>query len=288
MLARRLSEPGQAWLATALQEIGGGASAQRLASLISMASRHAPRGDLDPTAAEREEAARLLLGWDPERWSTLEALRVRLLLAHPNQEGDGFSADLEECFRFADGGELTALYRSLAHFPRGERFVWRAGEGCRTNMRTVFEATACDTPYPATNFDDTSWRQLVIKAVFIEAPLWRVHGLDGRLSEELARMALDLADERRSAGRMVQPELWLCLGRHGGPRGREALENEIQSEEPLSRRAAALALARAGEEERLRKSCSAESDPNVRDTIESAIAGRCDQSAFAIFETLRN
>jgi hypothetical protein len=43
-----------------------------------------------------------------------------------------------------------------------------------------------------------------------------VHGLDERLSGELARMALDLADERRSAGRPVNPLLWLCLGAHGG------------------------------------------------------------------------
>ena len=257
---------------------------QRWASLFSMASRHAPRGGLEPTETERAEASRLVPGWNPERWTTLEALRVRLVLTHPDLEGDGFPADLEECFRFADGGELTALYRSLGHLPKGERFVWRAGEGCRTNMRTVFEATACDTPYPAKYFDDVAWRQLVIKAVFVEAPLWRVWGLDGRLSEELARMALDLADERRSAGRKVHPELWLCLGRHGGPRGRRALEHELRNDEPMSRRAAALALARAGEGERLRQSYNAESDPGVRETIERALAGRCDQSTFAVFE----
>ena len=57
-------------------------------------------------------------------------------------------------------------------------------------MLTVFEANACDTPYPATHLDDLAWRQLVIKALFVGAPLWRVYGLDKRLDAELARMAM--------------------------------------------------------------------------------------------------
>lgn len=288
MLGRRLSASGAVWLASTRKEIEAGASGERLASLLSMASRHAPRGALAPTGEERAEAARALAGWNPERWSTLEALRVCLLVSHPGTSDDGFGGVLEECFRYADGGELTALYRSLAHLPSGERFVWRAGEGCRTNMRTVFEATACDTPYPARHFDDAAWRQLVIKAVFIEAPLWRVYGLDQRLSPELARMALDLADERRSAGRVVPPELWLCTGAEGGPRALSALQTEIQGEHLPSRRAAALALGRAGQHDRLRELLDGETDDAMRDTIESAIAGRCDQSAFAIFETGRD
>ena len=52
----------------------------------------------------------------------------------------------------------------------------------------------------------------LLKALFVGAPLWRVYGLDKRIDAELARMALDLADERCSAHREVQPELWLCLG----------------------------------------------------------------------------
>ncbi len=285
LLERRLAGAGRAWLQTALADIANGAAAERLASLISMASRHAPRGDLDPSAAERNDAQRLLPGWNPERWTTLEALRARLVLNHPDIDGASFSAVLEECFRYADGGELTALYRVLGHLPAGERFAWRAAEGCRTNMRTVFEATACDTPYPAQYFDDVAWHQLVIKAVFIEAPLWRVYGLDRRLSPELARMALDLADERRSAGRAVQPELWLCLGTHGGQRALDALDHEMSRADRRSRLAAALALGRAGADDRARALLGGESDPGVKATLESALAGRCDQSAFAIFET---
>lgn len=284
MLGARLSDDGARWLRAACEELGAGVPADRMASLLSMASRRVPRGALEPAAHEIDAAGRALGGWNPERWTTLDAVRVRLLLSHPEVGGGAFEDALEECFRFADAGELVALYRALAHLPKGERFVWRAGEGCRTNMRNVFEAVACDTPYPARYLDDVAWRQLVIKAVFIEAPLWRVHDLDRRLSPELARMALDLADERRSAGRPIQPELWLCVGPHGGARGMRAMEHEISRDDPRARRAAALALGRAGASDRLRKFAAGESDPAVQGTIESAIAGRCDQTAFAALE----
>ncbi|MBM4265024.1 MAG: hypothetical protein FJ144_00190 [Deltaproteobacteria bacterium] len=281
MLERRLRPEALEWLRRSDREIDAGASAMRLASLLSQASRHAPRGLLEPTAEEKQQAADGLPGWNPERWTTLEALRVRLLVAHPDPAGDAFPEALEECFRYADQGELQALYRALAHLPGGERFAWRAGEGCRTNLKTVFEATACDTPYPAHFFDEVAWRQLVIKAVFIEAPLWRVYGLDRRLSPEMARMALDLADERRSAGRPIPHELWLCLGVHAGDRGLAALEHELGVPDPRARRAAVLALARAGATDRLRDLAEKETDPDALRSLADARAGRCDQTAFA-------
>lgn len=288
LLATRLDSTGADWCRVTLGEIASGVSASRLASLLSMASRYAPRGDLEPTGEERLRAGGLLPGWSPERWAILETVRVRLVLAAPNLVGPEFPGVLEECFRYADAGELSALYRSLAHLPGGERFVWRAGEGCRTNMRPVFEATACDTPYPATYFDDLAWGQLVIKAVFVGAPLWRVHGLDQRLSPDLARMALDLADERRSAGRDVPPELWLALGPHGGERGRTALLHESTVADPRLRMAAALALGRMGDRSSLDAWRERETDETVRTRIEAALAGRCGQEEFAIFDAGRD
>lgn len=280
LVVERLSAAARTWFAGAVGEVAGGASDARFCALFSMASRHAGSGALEPDAGVLAAADGLVAGWNLERWTRLEALRVALLLASPGLEGDAGPRRVEELFRYADEGELCALERSLALLPGPERFAWRAGEGCRSNMRSVFEAAALDTPFPLRHFDDVAWNQAVIKCLFVGAPLWRLYGLDERLSPELARMALDLADERRSAGRPVPHELWLCLGRHGGERGRRALEQELHpGASPRVRAAVAVAFARAGDSARP-ESFEEDPDPLVRAALEHVRAGETASSTF--------
>lgn len=244
-LGERLSEGARAFLATAREEIAAGVERRRLGMLLGLASRHArDRSALAPSPEELAAAASLVPGWLPERWGQLEALRVALLLTIPDD------ADLESTIEFlfsrADEGESRALFRALGLASDPGRFLWRLQDGCRTNIVPVFEAIACDTPFPARGFDDVAWRQLCIKAVFIGAPLWRVQGLDGRLDGELARMALDLVEERRSAGRAIPADLWLCVGEFDQDRSLPALRTELREGDAEARAAALLALGRAG------------------------------------------
>jgi hypothetical protein len=224
LLEPRLAAPARAWLAAAAEEIARGAADERFGALLSAASRHARREPLAPNDDGRARAAALtderdgFGGVELERWTLLEALRVRLVLARRDLAQPGAMQALESAFRFADEGELCALYRSLALLPDGRRFAWRAGEGCRSNMRSVFEAAACDTPYPARCFDELAFNQCALKAVFVGAPAGRILGLSRRLNPELTRMARDFADERRSAGRPVPADLALLLGPERGGR----------------------------------------------------------------------
>lgn len=282
MLAARLAPVGARWLRGAEAEIAAGVDDTRFGALISLASRHCRGGDLAPTGAELASAAEVMEGWDPSFWTRLEAARVDLVLSRPDLDQDSGARAVEEAFRYADVGELCALYRSLAFLPLGERFLLRAREGLRSNMTAVFVASACDGPYPFLHLDELGWNQMVVKALFVGAPLWRVFGLDRRLSEELARMALDLADERRSAGRPVPHELWLCLGTHGGARARQALERELDPANPdaRGRLAAVLGLARAGCVDRLRELQDQERDADVVAVLRQALAGEVSQRAF--------
>lgn len=286
-LDARLSPGALQFLKSATAEIADRPANARFCALVSLASRHARRRPLALAPGELEAAARLLPGWSPERWNLLETLRVVLVLARNDLASDGVVVALEEAFRYADEGELCALYRSLALLPGGERFAWRAGEGCRSNMRSVFEAAALDTPYPARHFDALAWNQCVIKALFVGAPLWRLFGLDERLSPELTRMALDLADERRSAGRPVPHELWLCLGKSGGARGLDALERELLPSNPhvAGRCGAVLAFARAGDTGRLARLEAEEEDPRVRAILARARAGETAATTFRHIES---
>lgn len=246
MLARRLDAEGRGWLERALEELARGVDRERFGALLSLASRHARRGPLAPEHAERAALQYAAEGLDCERWTVLEALRVRLAVAHRDRGSQAFVDALEHAFRFADEGELCALYRSLALHPAPERFAWRGGEGCRSNMRSVFEAAACDTPFPARCFDEVAFRQAVLKAIFVGAPVERIQGLARRRDDELARMALDLADERRSAGRPVPAGLWHAVDRFGGARAIESLEREAADAgaDPTGRAAARALLER--------------------------------------------
>lgn len=280
-LARRLDEAPLAWFDETTAAVAAGVPDARFASLISMASRHARRRHAGIDDDECAAASSLVDGWNPERWSVLDLVRVGLVLAREDLEEESGPRAVLGAIKYGDLGELVALYRSVCLLPRSDDYLWQAGEGCRSNMNEVFEGIACDNPYPVRNFDDIAWRSLVIKALFIGAPLWRVQGLDGRLSEELAYVALDLCEERRSAGRDIRPELWLCVGVFGGARALASLEHELEHGPAEGRRGAALGLARAGQSDRLAAWHEKEADPDVRKTMELALEGRCTQSEFA-------
>jgi hypothetical protein len=281
-LARTLPSASQQWLQGAQRQVAAGMAPADFAGLIALASRYIPRrAALGLDAAARSQAFETLEGWNPERWTLLEAARVRLVLARADLEAPSSVEALETTFAYADIGELCALYKSLCLLPGPKRWVWRAGEGCRSSMRAVFEAVACDSPFPVQHFDDLAWRQMVIKALFVEAPLWRVYGLDRRLDTELARMALDLAEERRSAGRPIQPELWLVLGRHGGARGLALLQQELEQGPHAGRAAAALGLARAGELAPVLAAHAKETHSSVKGVMEQALKGSLAPAAFA-------
>jgi hypothetical protein len=110
-------------------------------------------------------------------------------------------------------------------------------------MRPIFEAVAHRNPYPVEEFDENSWNQLVLKAVFVESKLDRIQGLDARANPRLMRMLCNFAHERWAAGRSVSPELWRCVGPHADFDAVSDLSKVLNTGSDLERKAAALALA---------------------------------------------
>jgi hypothetical protein len=111
------------------------------------------------------------------------------------------------CFFRGDNRERTAVLRALPLLPEPERFVPLAVEACRTNVQTVFEAIACDNTFPARHFAEQSFNQMVLKALFNQAPVMRIEALETRITPELVRMVEAYASERRAAGRPVPDDL---------------------------------------------------------------------------------
>jgi hypothetical protein len=110
--------------------------------------------------------------------------------------------------------ERQAVLRVLAGLPDPARFVELAVDACRSNMQSVFEALARDNAYPARYFADPAYFQMVLKALFVGAPLAHVVGLAERTTPELVRMVEAYASERRAAGRPVPPDVALIRSLH--------------------------------------------------------------------------
>jgi hypothetical protein len=152
----------------------------------------------------------------PEVWSLPDLARAALLCAAaaavPETEHVAIAT---EVFRKGDNAERVALLRALSLLPAPERFVALAVEACRTHVLDVFAAIACDNPLPAALFPELHFNQLVIKALFLELPLERVHGWRGRTNSELLRIAGDYEAERRAAGRVVPADIALIKASWG-------------------------------------------------------------------------
>jgi hypothetical protein len=134
-----------------------------------------------------------------------ELWRVALLVAAaPRADLATLVAD---GFRGGDTDERRAVLRALPLLPDPSRFAPLAADACRTSVRPIFEAIACENPYPVRHLAALHFEQMVLKATFLDVPLARIFGLEGRLTPELRRMARDYADERRAAGRPVSSDL---------------------------------------------------------------------------------
>jgi hypothetical protein len=178
------------------------------------ASRKCGAGALALTRKEADELARSDRLWLFGGAPLDEAARVALLLDADTRLGEAEMLDLAtDCFRRGDNGERRAVLRSLAVLTDPARYVDLAAQACRSHVQTVFEALACENPFPASFFPELNFNQMVLKALFTGVALDRVMGLDTRLTSELSRMANDYADERRAAGRTVPQDIGRLLAK---------------------------------------------------------------------------
>ncbi|MEX0593247.1 MAG: EboA domain-containing protein [Balneolaceae bacterium] len=216
--------------------------------------REAPRKSLSLNETALREANVLIEGWQPDRWGLDEVARSRLLISLSKRGESFFFEILDKLFESSDMREAETLYRCLPILPWPDKLTSRASEGVRSNITTVYQAIAHHNPYPAAWLDENAWNHLVLKALFIEVPLYRIQGLENRRNEKLFRMVIDLAHERWAAGRTVSPEMW-CLA---SPWIHEDHEQEwtrlLESDDKLDREA-------------LRNICMESSDKEVKNLL---------------------
>ena len=243
-LAARLPESAVAWLATGIERCRADIADRDLFLLMSLVSRRVGKEPLALTDAELRAASLSRPGWDPRDWTLDQSVRVYLFCAS-TPDGTRMSGRLDRLCSAGDIGELVAFYRGLPLYPDPPRYALRAAEGVRSNMRAVFEAVAHRNPYPAEQFADAAWTQVVLKALFVGSRLVPIVGLDARRNPTLARMLCDYAHERWAAARPVSPELWRCVGPFAAGPMLEDFVRLFERGTADERQAAALALREA-------------------------------------------
>ncbi len=205
LIAPRVSAAAYGWLKSRHDQLDTASFAAAYAG----AGRRLGSALVEPTADEvaRLSAAELPV---PRGWPVSAVARAALLSQVCRElEPETQLRLVTHQFKTGDNAERAALLKALPQLPMPERFVEVAVEACRSSVQSVFEAIACENPYPSRYFPDLNFNQLVLKAFFTEVTVRRIIGLEARRSAELVRMALGYASERRAAGRSVPADLSL-------------------------------------------------------------------------------
>lgn len=203
------SADAQNWVREQLDLLAGSERERDLHIFLGYAPRKLGKADLVLSEADKQAADSAVPGWRPEGWSIDGAARVLGLLRFRGKRP--FAEVFKDLRRTADAAEMIALYRGLPLYPDPPSMEFEVGEGLRSNLKPVFEAIAHQNPYPRDVFDDHRWNHMILKALFIDSKLSPIIGLEERANLELARILVDLAEERWAAGRPVSEELWISV-----------------------------------------------------------------------------
>lgn len=208
LVGRRLEPRAREWFARA--------RAADPATFLDDFTATARRLGKGPLGLAPDERARLLdarVDWPLDGWGRDELGRVALIVRAASRWATSALRDaLETAYRQGDNRERQAVLRALPFLPAPEPFLTLGVDACRTHVQPVFEAIACENPYPARQFPELNFNQMVLKALFTGVALERIVGLTPRITPDLMRMANDFASERRAAGRPVPPDIWRLTG----------------------------------------------------------------------------
>jgi hypothetical protein len=241
-ISRSVSESALTWFRHTVESIRHATDSAALGTAIGLAPRHLGKADLSLTPDDMARAAALRKAFDPGDWSVDQAARIVFVVASYRGDDAAFATWFDRFCATAGLNELIALCRGLPIYPAAALLEARAREAIRSGMKPVFEAVAHRNPFPVEYFSEDAWNQMVVKAFFIGSQLWPIQELDGRGNARLARMLVDLAQERWAAGRPVSGEVWRCVAPHADAEGIAALLRAFEQGNDKERLAVALAL----------------------------------------------
>ncbi|TDQ17109.1 hypothetical protein DFQ04_1761 [Algoriphagus boseongensis] len=241
LLGTRAEGKSLDWLKSQTEKIREEGIPNKFFLAFSQASRYFKKDTLALSEQEIARAKALVEGFDPSHWDLLQTARTILVLSF-QPEKEIWLKSINQLFETSEMHELQALFAALPLMPYLEDLLSRAIDGCRTNMTIVFDAIALNNPYPPSHFPEANWNQMVLKAIFMQRPIYRIQNLEQRRNPALAQIASDFAHERWAAGRKVMPELWRLVVPFIGDSMLEDLKKVVFSEDQLEAEAGVLAI----------------------------------------------
>ena len=183
--------------------------------------------------------------WNADRtekqiWTLDRIVRVLLLTNIQNKSEEDYCQTIETLFETAEINEAVALYTALPYLQYPEKWLYRATEAVRSNMGPVFDAIAFHNPYPAKNFSEAAWNQLILKCIFNDKPINLISGLDERANQVLANILSDFAHERWAAHRTIPPQVWRLVSKFITPTILKDINKLFDSENIQNQQAATL------------------------------------------------
>ena len=275
ILKSRVDAPGWAWLEKALAACEAPVHLNTLLGYYAGASRRIGKQALDLTEAESSKVKALHPDVVLDNWGADEAARAVLMLSLATLPPEEFVELVHQCYEKGDSREQESWLRGLVLLPGAERFLDAAVDACRTNIVPLFEAIACENPYPRDYFPELNFNQLVMKALFLGPELSRVMGLEQRTNGELSRMTNDYVSEREAAGRAVPADIWLALVAHASPEATERAYRYLNHEQPEHRYWLALGLGGTGKQEHkeaLTARIQIEQEPRVQQALKDSLS----------------
>jgi hypothetical protein len=143
-----------------------------------------------------------------DSWTLIEFCRLAFLLQLDPKSN---KEKIIKLLASADMKEQVVIYKAFQYLENAEEFLLNVIDGIRTNMIDVFDAIALENTFPITYFSEDAWNHMVLKAIFMERPIYRIYGIDERRNTKLAGILHDFVQERWAAGRTVTPELWRMM-----------------------------------------------------------------------------
>jgi hypothetical protein len=241
LLAESCEEKSLKWIQIQAEKIENSTEPNGLFLAFSQASRYFKKETCSPSSTFEAKLQTEYANLEVSYWTLLQIARTYLVLKLPFEKEKWFKT-INQLFETGDLYEQQALFAALPVLPFQKELIPRAIDGLRTNISLVFDAIALNNPFPATYFPEANWNQMVLKAIFMQRPLYQIQELESRRNLALADIARDFAHERWAAGRDVMPELWRLIIPFVNESFQKDLEKVLATDDLLQVKAAVLAI----------------------------------------------